>query len=207
MNIGHFGLALEEYAHFTSPIRRYPDLLVHRGIRHALAGGTAANFDHSPRAMEALGQECSMRERRADEAARSVVAWLKCEFMRAARRRGIRRGRDRRHRFRRVRAAQADAGRRAGARHLAAARLFPFPREATGRWSASAPSCASRSATRCACGWCASIPPSARSTSRTSRSRRRISIRAGDARRKGPARAAMSAARSSRGLHAVRALV
>ncbi len=82
MNIGHFGLALTEYAHFTSPIRRYPDLLVHRGIRHALAGGTGSNFDHSPREMESLGQECSMRERKADEAARSVVAWLKCEFMR-----------------------------------------------------------------------------------------------------------------------------
>ncbi|MEX0734588.1 MAG: ribonuclease R [Steroidobacteraceae bacterium] len=82
LNIGHFGLALAEYAHFTSPIRRYPDLLVHRGIRHALAGGTAANFTHSPREMETLGQDCSMRERRADEAARSVVAWLKCEFMR-----------------------------------------------------------------------------------------------------------------------------
>ncbi len=82
MNIGHFGLALAEYAHFTSPIRRYPDLLVHRGIRHALAGGTAQDFVHSAREMEALGQECSLRERRADEAARSVVAWLKCEFMR-----------------------------------------------------------------------------------------------------------------------------
>jgi ribonuclease R len=82
LNIGHFGLALEEYAHFTSPIRRYPDLLVHRGIRHALAGGTASNFVHSAREMEALGQECSLRERRADEAARSVVAWLKCEYMR-----------------------------------------------------------------------------------------------------------------------------
>ncbi|MGH8135446.1 MAG: RNB domain-containing ribonuclease, partial [Steroidobacteraceae bacterium] len=82
LNIGHFGLALAEYAHFTSPIRRYPDLLVHRGIRHALAGGTAADFEHSPREMEVLGQECSMRERRADEAARSVVAFLKCEFMR-----------------------------------------------------------------------------------------------------------------------------
>ncbi|MGH8197560.1 MAG: ribonuclease R [Steroidobacteraceae bacterium] len=82
LNIGHFGLALAEYAHFTSPIRRYPDLLVHRGIRHALAGGTAADFTHSPREMETLGQVCSMRERRADEAARSVVAWLKCEFMR-----------------------------------------------------------------------------------------------------------------------------
>ncbi len=82
LNIGHFGLALEEYAHFTSPIRRYPDLLVHRGIRHALGGGTAANFAHSAREMEALGTECSLRERRADEAARSVVAWLKCEYMR-----------------------------------------------------------------------------------------------------------------------------
>jgi len=81
-NIGHFGLALEEYAHFTSPIRRYPDLLVHRGIRHALGGGTAANFTHSAREMETLGTECSFRERRADEAARSVVAWLKCEYMR-----------------------------------------------------------------------------------------------------------------------------
>jgi ribonuclease R len=82
LNIGHFGLALEEYAHFTSPIRRYPDLLVHRGIRHALGGGSAANFAHSAREMETLGTECSFRERRADEAARSVVAWLKCEFMR-----------------------------------------------------------------------------------------------------------------------------
>ncbi len=82
LNIGHFGLALAEYAHFTSPIRRYPDLLVHRGIRHALSGGTASNFAHSLREMEALGQECSLRERRADEAARSVVAWLKCEYMR-----------------------------------------------------------------------------------------------------------------------------
>ena len=82
LNIGHFGLALAEYAHFTSPIRRYPDLLVHRGIRHALRGGTAANFAHTAREMETLGTECSLRERRADEAARSVVAWLKCEYMR-----------------------------------------------------------------------------------------------------------------------------
>jgi len=82
LNIGHFGLALAEYAHFTSPIRRYPDLLVHRGIRHALGGGSAANFVHSAREMETLGTECSLRERRADEAARSVVAWLKCEYMR-----------------------------------------------------------------------------------------------------------------------------
>jgi ribonuclease R len=81
LNIGHFGLALSEYVHFTSPIRRYPDLLVHRGIRHVLNGGTAENFVHPLREMEQLGQECSLRERKADEAARSVVAFLKCEFM------------------------------------------------------------------------------------------------------------------------------
>jgi ribonuclease R len=81
-NIGHFGLALEAYAHFTSPIRRYPDLLVHRAIRHVLAEGAAEDFEHPAREMEQLGQECSMRERRADEASRDVVAFLKCEFMR-----------------------------------------------------------------------------------------------------------------------------
>jgi ribonuclease R len=80
-NIGHFGLALASTCHFTSPIRRYPDLLVHRAIRHALADGTADDFVHSARQMEQLGQECSLRERRADEASRSVVAFLKCEFM------------------------------------------------------------------------------------------------------------------------------
>ena len=81
LNIGHFGLALSEYVHFTSPIRRYPDLLVHRAIRHAMEGGTAGDFVHTAREMEVLGQECSLRERKADEAARSVVAFLKCEFM------------------------------------------------------------------------------------------------------------------------------
>ncbi len=81
-NIGHFGLALVEYAHFTSPIRRYPDLLVHRAIRHALAGGSAANFVHTAREMEQLGQACSFAERRADEASRDVTAFLKCEYMR-----------------------------------------------------------------------------------------------------------------------------
>jgi ribonuclease R len=81
LNIGHFGLALSEYVHFTSPIRRYPDLLVHRGIRHALGGGSVDDFVHSAQEMEMLGQECSLRERKADEASRSVVAFLKCEFM------------------------------------------------------------------------------------------------------------------------------
>jgi ribonuclease R len=78
---GHFGLAHEDYAHFTSPIRRYPDLLVHRGIRHVLEGGTAANFMYSHADMQALGEHCSMAERRADDASRDVTAWLKCEYM------------------------------------------------------------------------------------------------------------------------------
>ena len=81
-NIGHFGLALGEYAHFTSPIRRYPDLLVHRAIRHVLGGGAAREFAHSKQEVERLGVQCSARERRADDATRDVVAFLKCEFMR-----------------------------------------------------------------------------------------------------------------------------
>ena len=80
-NIGHFGLALPRYAHFTSPIRRYPDLLVHRAIRHALSGGKPADFVHGPQQMEGLGRHCSATERRADEATREAMDWLKCEFM------------------------------------------------------------------------------------------------------------------------------
>jgi ribonuclease R len=78
---GHFGLALEQYTHFTSPIRRYPDLLVHRAISHALAGGGAADFAHPEAEMEALCQLCSLHERRADEAVWDVHAWLKCRYM------------------------------------------------------------------------------------------------------------------------------
>ena len=80
-NVGHFGLALEDYAHFTSPIRRYPDLLVHRGIKHALAGGKVNDFTYSRGQMERLGEDCSRRERRAEEATREAMDWLKCEFM------------------------------------------------------------------------------------------------------------------------------
>ena len=80
-NIGHFGLSLPEYAHFTSPIRRYPDLLVHRGIRHVLRGGTASNFEYTPARMTELGQQTSFTERRADEATRDAMSWLKCQFM------------------------------------------------------------------------------------------------------------------------------
>ncbi len=81
-NIGHFGLAHSQYAHFTSPIRRYPDLLVHRAIRHHLAGGKAEDFLYGMPEMERLGEHCSMAERRADDATRDAVAWLKCEYAR-----------------------------------------------------------------------------------------------------------------------------
>jgi ribonuclease R len=80
-NKGHFGLAYKAYAHFTSPIRRYPDLLVHRAIRHLLAGGKAETFEYSHADMLVLGEHCSLTERRADEATRDAVDWLKCEYM------------------------------------------------------------------------------------------------------------------------------
>lgn len=80
-NIGHFGLALDAYTHFTSPIRRYPDLLVHRAIRHALDGGDPGEFAYSGSDMQTLGDHCSMTDRRADEATRDAVDWLKCEYM------------------------------------------------------------------------------------------------------------------------------
>ncbi|UYK78160.1 ribonuclease R [Xanthomonas sacchari] len=80
-NAGHFGLALEAYAHFTSPIRRYPDLLVHRAIKYALTRGAPDKYLYAPRAMAALALQCSERERRADEAEREVderyrAAWM-----------------------------------------------------------------------------------------------------------------------------------
>jgi len=76
-NAGHFGLAYEAYTHFTSPIRRYPDLMVHRAIKAVLRGGRYDAGDWS-----ALGAYCSQTERRADEATREVVSWLKCFYMR-----------------------------------------------------------------------------------------------------------------------------
>ncbi len=80
-NIGHFGLAYDAYAHFTSPIRRFPDLLVHRAIRHLLAGKRATSFIHNHADIVSAGEHCSMAERRADEATRDAVDWLKCEYM------------------------------------------------------------------------------------------------------------------------------
>ena len=80
-NAGHFGLALEAYAHFTSPIRRYPDLLVHRAIKYALTKGKPEKFLYSAHEMAALSLQCSERARRADEAEREVderyrAAWM-----------------------------------------------------------------------------------------------------------------------------------
>jgi ribonuclease R len=96
-NEGHFGLHYPAYAHFTSPIRRYPDLLVHRGIRSLIrsdreaAGVTRLEgaapiptqriFPYSAREMAIHGEHCSMSERRADDATREVDAWLKCEYL------------------------------------------------------------------------------------------------------------------------------
>ncbi len=80
-NVGHFGLALPSYAHFTSPIRRYPDLLVHRAIRHIIRGGKPGKYDYSAKEMERLGAITSAHEKRAEEATRDVEAWLKCQYM------------------------------------------------------------------------------------------------------------------------------
>jgi len=99
-NSGHFGLAYEAYTHFTSPIRRYPDLLVHRVIkallqtkRYHLASGAIEDAPKKPapkrsasaqelEQWNAAGAHCSSNERRADEASRDVEAWLKCRYMR-----------------------------------------------------------------------------------------------------------------------------
>ena len=96
-NNGHFGLHYSAYAHFTSPIRRYPDLLVHRAIRYLIRSKPATKHFHredgakklkaaqiypyDTAAMVAMGEHCSMTERRADDASRDVMAWLKCEFL------------------------------------------------------------------------------------------------------------------------------
>ncbi len=107
-NDGHFGLNYPAYTHFTSPIRRYPDLLVHRAIRYLVRGGgsgkgvigfllgsrnsllpakgaepldAAQIYPYDAKALTALGEQCSMTERRADEATRDVMAWLKCEYL------------------------------------------------------------------------------------------------------------------------------
>ncbi len=80
-NSGHFGLAFDAYAHFTSPIRRYPDLMVHRAIKHVINGGSSKNFQYDIPHLAAMGEHCSALERRADDASRDSIDALKCEFM------------------------------------------------------------------------------------------------------------------------------
>jgi len=78
-NKGHFGLAFDAYTHFTSPIRRYPDLLVHRAISSLVSGGK--DYRYSEEEMHSFGVHCSATERRAEEASRGVIQRLKCEYM------------------------------------------------------------------------------------------------------------------------------
>ncbi len=80
-NEGHFGLAYSAYTHFTSPIRRYPDLLIHRAVAFLLDKQEDDKFHYTKEEISALGRHCSFTERRADDATRDVVAWLKCEYM------------------------------------------------------------------------------------------------------------------------------
>ena len=77
-DIGHFALGYEHYTHFTSPIRRYPDLVVHRAIKSAIGETPACAPDIS---MKAVGEHCSLTERRADDATRDVIRSLKTEYM------------------------------------------------------------------------------------------------------------------------------
>ena len=80
-NVGHFGLAYDSYSHFTSPIRRYPDLLVHRAIKHVLSGAKKAKFVYDKQEFVGFGEHLSITERRADRASREAMDRLKCEFM------------------------------------------------------------------------------------------------------------------------------
>ncbi len=80
-NDGHFGLALTHYTHFTSPIRRYPDLLVHRAIKHIVRKNKMADYMYGKERMILMGEHCSSNERRANEATRDAEFALKCEYM------------------------------------------------------------------------------------------------------------------------------
>ncbi|EKD77766.1 MAG: hypothetical protein ACD_42C00189G0003 [uncultured bacterium] len=78
---GHFGLSYETYCHFTSPIRRYPDLLVHRALKHIISKRKPSSFLYNAEHMTVVGEHCSMTERRADRASRDATDWLKCDYI------------------------------------------------------------------------------------------------------------------------------
>lgn len=80
-NVGHFGLSYQAYTHFTSPIRRYPDLIVHRALKHVIEQGSVDDFEYSKPDLQVMGEQCSSTERKADEATRDALDWLKCEYM------------------------------------------------------------------------------------------------------------------------------
>lgn len=80
-NKGHFGLAYDCYCQFTSPIRRYPDLIVHRAIKKAMKFSGHKKYPYTEESMQQLGDHCSMTERRADRATREASDWLKCDYM------------------------------------------------------------------------------------------------------------------------------
>ncbi len=81
VNEGHFGLAYKKYTHFTSPIRRFPDVITHRGLKHVLQKKSPEQFAYTMDKLFLDGDHTSMTERRADDATRDVIDWLKCEYM------------------------------------------------------------------------------------------------------------------------------
>ena len=80
-NVGHFGLAYKEYTHFTSPIRRYTDLVIHRIIKAVLLGVKPTAFEYTYEKLAEIGRHCSLTERRADEASREIEKWCECQYL------------------------------------------------------------------------------------------------------------------------------
>ena len=117
-NIGHFGLALKHYAHFTSPIRRYPDLVVHRTIKAMVSGNDPAGRRYEPAELEQMGLQLTQCEKRADEADRYVDSYLKCVYLRDRIGQTFEGSDHRRGGFRLLRADHRGGGRRPAAHRI-----------------------------------------------------------------------------------------